>query len=176
MAGPVEHKPGAKRGQRNRKPEQSRRQKPEQQPSPKADQQLDDRTQTDAAVCLTDVAPADAFVSTDAAPIDTAASTNTSSIGAIASADTFPIGFQTIATAYSDYTRKSFEQTRCFVEKLLGVRSLEKAIEIQTEFVKQACETFVADSQKIRELHRKLARQTLKPLEGLVARTTRAER
>src|ERR1700754_463342 len=70
------------------------------------------------------------------------------------------IDFQTIATAYGDYTRKSFEQTKSFVEKLAGVRSLDKAIEIQTEFARQAYETFVTESQKIRELYSGLARQS----------------
>jgi len=65
-------------------------------------------------------------------------------------ASTFPSGFQAIATAYGDYTKKSFEDTKSFVEKLSGVRSLDKAIEVQTEFAKTAYETFVSESQKIR--------------------------
>jgi hypothetical protein len=88
----------------------------------------------------------------------------------LASANTLAIDFQAIATAYSDYSRKSFEQTRAFLEKLSGVRSLDKAIEIQTEFAKQVYETFVTESQKIRELYSGLAKQTFKPCEGLVAK------
>ena len=42
------------------------------------------------------------------------------------SANTFPGGFQAIATAYGDYTKKSFEDTKSFVEKLSGVKSFEK--------------------------------------------------
>jgi hypothetical protein len=95
---------------------------------------------------------------------------------ALASANTLAIDFQAIATAYSDYSRKSFEQTRAFVEKLSGVRSLDKAIEIQTEFAKQAYETFVTESQKIRELYSGLARQTFKPFEDLVTKATQAVR
>jgi hypothetical protein len=38
-----------------------------------------------------------------------------------ASANTFLGGFQAIATAYGDYTKKSFEDTKSFVEKLSGV-------------------------------------------------------
>jgi hypothetical protein len=86
------------------------------------------------------------------------------------------LGFQAIATAYSDYTRKSFEQTKAFVEKLAGARSLDKAIEIQTEYAKQAYETFVTESQKIRELYSDLAKQSFKPLEALVAKTTQVAR
>ena len=54
------------------------------------------------------------------------------------SVTSFPGGFHAIATAYSDYTKKSFEDTRVFVEKLSGVKSVDKAIEIQTEFAKSA--------------------------------------
>ena len=53
---------------------------------------------------------------------------------AAASMNSFPGGFHAIATAYSDYTKKSFEDTRAFVEKLSGAKSADKAIEIQTEF------------------------------------------
>jgi hypothetical protein len=70
------------------------------------------------------------------------------------------IDFQIIATAYGDYTRKSFELTKSFVEQLAGVRSLDQAIEIQTEFVKQAYETYMTEAQKICELFNGLARQS----------------
>src|ERR1700730_34671 len=66
----------------------------------------------------------------------------------VASATTLQNGLQAIATAYGDYTKKSFEDTRSYVEKLSGVKSLDKAIEAQTEYAKSAYETFVADSQK----------------------------
>jgi hypothetical protein len=89
-----------------------------------------------------------------------------------ASSTTLPAGFQVIATAYSDYTKRSFEDTRAFVEKLTGVRSFAKAIEIQTEFAKTAYETFVSESQKIGALYGDLAKQTYKPIGRFVAGTT----
>ena len=88
----------------------------------------------------------------------------------VASATTLQNGIQTIATAYGDYTKKSFEDTKSFVEKLAGVKSLDKAIELQTEYAKSAYETFVAESQKIAGLYADLAKQTYKPVEGLVAK------
>ena len=42
---------------------------------------------------------------------------------------------------------------------------------VHTEFVKRAYETSVAESQKICELHNKLARQTFQPLQELVGKT-----
>jgi phasin family protein len=91
-----------------------------------------------------------------------------------ASAATVQSGLQAIASAYGDYTKKSFEDTKSFVEKLSGVKSLDKAIEAQSEYAKSAYETFVADSQKIAGLYTDLAKQTFKPLEGLVAKFTPA--
>jgi len=85
---------------------------------------------------------------------------------------TFPSGFQAIATAYGDYTKKSFEDTKSFVEKLSGVRSLDKAIEVQTEFAKTAYETFVSESQKIGALYADLAKQSYKPMGGFLAKMT----
>jgi len=53
-----------------------------------------------------------------------------------------------------------------------AVRSLDKAFEVQTEFAKQAFETFLAESRKIHELHSELATQRVVHLEGFVARIT----
>ena len=93
-----------------------------------------------------------------------------------ASASNLQGGVQAIASAYGDYAKKSFEDTRSYVEKLSGVKSLDKALEVQTEFAKSAYETFVTESQKIAGLYTDLAKQTYKPLEGLVARFTPAAR
>jgi hypothetical protein len=79
-------------------------------------------------------------------------------------------GVQAIATAYGDYTRKSFEDTRSFVDRLSGVKSIDKALEVQTEYAKSAYETFVTESQKIVGLYTDLARQTFKPLENIATR------
>ncbi len=88
-----------------------------------------------------------------------------------APAEAAPVSLQTIANAYRDYTKKSFAEFGSFCEQLSGVRSLDKVVEVQTEFVKRAYENSVAESQKIRELHRKLARQTFEPFENLVGKT-----
>jgi Phasin protein len=93
-----------------------------------------------------------------------------------ASSTSFPGGFQALATAYGDYTKKSFEDTRSFVKEISGVKSLEKAIEIQTEFAKTAYETFVTQSQKIGSLYGDLAKQSYKPFAGFVTRTTLTNR
>ncbi|TMK48882.1 MAG: phasin family protein [Alphaproteobacteria bacterium] len=83
-------------------------------------------------------------------------------------------GIQAIATAYGDYSKKSYEDTKSYVEKLSGVKSLDKAIEVQTEYAKSAYESFVAESQKIASLYTDLVKQAYKPLEGVVAKFTPA--
>jgi phasin family protein len=88
----------------------------------------------------------------------------------VASATTLQNGFQAIASAYGDYTKKSFEDTKSLVEKLSSVKSLDKALEVQTEYAKSAYETLVAESQKIAGLYTDLAKQTFKPYEGLIAK------
>ncbi len=80
--------------------------------------------------------------------------------------------FLAIATAYGDYTKKSFEDTKLFVEKLCGAKSLENAIEVQTEFAKTAYETFVTESQTIGVLYGDLAKQSYKPFGGFTAKMT----
>ena len=93
-----------------------------------------------------------------------------------ASASNMQSGVQAIATAYGDYAKKSFEDTKSFVEKLSGVKSMDKAMEAQTEFARSAFENFVAESQKIAALYSDLAKQTFKPYEGMVAKFAPATR
>ena len=89
---------------------------------------------------------------------------------ASANATAFQSGVAAIANAYGEHVKKQFEETKSFAEKLSGVKSLDKAIEAQSEFARGAYETFVADAQKIAGLYGDLAKQTFKPLEGLVAK------
>jgi len=89
---------------------------------------------------------------------------------AVASANQFSVGVQSIANAYGEYAKKSFEDAKSYVEKLAGVKSIEKAVELQSEFAKTSYETFVAESKKIGELYTDLAKQAFKPYESLVSK------
>ena len=82
-----------------------------------------------------------------------------------------PVDLQTLANAYGDYTRKSLAQTRSFLERLTRVRSLDKAVEVQVEFAKQAYETFVSEMQKICGLQTEFARQSFGPWQSFMAKT-----
>jgi len=79
------------------------------------------------------------------------------------------LGAQSIAVETADYAKKSFEQSTAMLEKLVGARTLDKAIEIQTDFAKTAYEGFVAQATKMSELYANLAKEAMKPVEGLVS-------
>jgi hypothetical protein len=178
-------KPAAKTGRRNRKgetrrqkvsspeaatpvemqtPELGHEQLPQAAPEPAISEPLED-------VVAEATAAEDEAVSVDAPSSVEAPEPAEPASAEPSSAEPSPVSLQTIVNAYRDYTRKSFEQFGSFFEQLSGVRSFDKAMEVQTEFVKRAYENSVAESQKIRELHRKLAWQTLEPFESLVGRT-----
>lgn len=84
-------------------------------------------------------------------------------------------GWQAIATEFADYSKKSFEHGSAALESLLGAKSLEKAIEIQSDYVKTAYEGFVAQSSKMGELYTDLAKESYKPLEGMIAKVAPAK-
>jgi phasin family protein len=186
--------PPGKPGQRSRKAKPASK-KPDHRQRPKRDQQpdrqLDDKELIQAAVASPEIFPIESEASTGTSLIETAAaSTETPEtplkgalvpieavrIGTVVSLDTFWGGFQTIANAYGDYIRKSLDETRSLLEKLSVVRSPDKAIEVQTEFAKQAFETFLSDSHRISKLYSELARHIFRPFERLATRMSQPAR
>jgi phasin family protein len=75
---------------------------------------------------------------------------------------------QAIATEVADYSKKSFEDSAAAFEKLIGAGSLEKAMEVQTEYLRSSYEELVAETAKIGELYADLAREAYKPFEGVL--------
>ena len=84
-------------------------------------------------------------------------------------------GWQAIAAEFADYSKKSFEDGSAALEKLLGAKSLEKAIEVQSGYAKRAYEGFVAQTTKFGALYTDLAKESYKPLEGILAKVTPAK-
>jgi hypothetical protein len=83
-------------------------------------------------------------------------------------------GLQTIAAETTDYSKKSLESSSAFVEKLLGAKSLDNAIQIQSEYAKTTYEGFVAQATKIGELYTNLAKEAFKPMESAIAKVQAA--
>ena len=78
---------------------------------------------------------------------------------------------QTIShSAPAEHWNGSTDSSTAAIEKLFGVKSLDKAIEVQTEYAKTAYEGFVAKASKIGELYADLAKETYKPFEVLMAK------
>ena len=77
---------------------------------------------------------------------------------------------QAIATEMADYSKKSVEGSAAAWEKLLGAKSLEKAMEVQSEYLKSSYEDFVAEATKLGELYVDLAKEAYKPFEGAFAK------
>lgn len=75
---------------------------------------------------------------------------------------------QAITVELVDYSKKSAESSAAVWEKLLGAKSLDKAIEVQTEYFRSSYEGFVAEAAKIGELYADLARQAYRPFEGIM--------
>jgi hypothetical protein len=75
-------------------------------------------------------------------------------------------GLQEIAAESSDYSKKAFAANSTVVEKLLGAKSVESAVQIQTEYAKSAYEGLVAQATKINEIYVKLATEAFKPVEA----------
>lgn len=169
--------------QRSRKVDQ-RSQKPDQQPSAKLDERNEDQITamvasadgpTNRAAAQAEI-PASGASPTDELLVGEVAPAEAPSIVAVAPTDDHPVSIQTIANAYRDYASRSFQETGSFFEKLMGVRSFDKAIEVQAEFARQALAGFVGESQKICELYNELAKQIFWPRESFTARMTQAQR
>jgi len=81
-------------------------------------------------------------------------------------------GFQQIAAEATEYSKKSYEDGAAAAEKLASAKSLDKAIEIQTDYAKSAYETFVAQATKMGELYADLAKEAYKPFETAAAKVS----
>lgn len=81
-------------------------------------------------------------------------------------------GYQAIVAEVTTFSKKSFEDSTAAMERLLGAKSLEKAIEIQSEYAKTAYEGLVTEATKLGELYAELAKEAYKPFEGYLAKVT----
>ena len=67
------------------------------------------------------------------------------------------------------------EKGRAATEKLIGAKSLEKAVEVQSDYVKSSYESFVAEATKLGELYADLAREVYKPFESQFGKVVTAK-
>jgi hypothetical protein len=74
-------------------------------------------------------------------------------------------GFQAIAAEVTDYSKKAFEDSTRAFEQLIGAKSFEQAIEIQSQYAKKAYDAYVAECSKLGEMYVGLAKDAYKPVE-----------
>ncbi len=91
---------------------------------------------------------------------------------ATAATTTLSKGLQEMAAETTEYSKKAIAANTSVVEKLLGAKSVETAIQIQTDFAKTAYEGFVAQATKFGELYTKLAKEAFKPIETAYAKVS----
>ena len=85
-------------------------------------------------------------------------------------ASSFSGSFQKFAAEATDYSKKSLESGSAFVEKLCRAKSLESAIQIQSDYAKSAYAEFVAYLAKMSDLYCNLCKRGLTPIEKVAAK------
>jgi hypothetical protein len=82
-------------------------------------------------------------------------------------------GWQALATEAADYSKQAFETGTAAFEKLLGAKSLDKAVEVQTEYVRTAYEGYVGQVSKVGEIVAGIAQGAYKPYERLFTKAAK---
>jgi hypothetical protein len=85
---------------------------------------------------------------------------------AVASATAMNKGLQAIAQEVADYSKKTVELSTGTFEKVSTARSVERVLEVQQGYAKEAYEGFVAQASKIGELYAAAAKEAYKPYEA----------
>jgi len=79
-------------------------------------------------------------------------------------------GFQAITAELAAYLKNAFEDATRAFEQLVGVKSVEQAIEIQSRYAKKAYDEYIAEVSKLGEMYVSLARSAYKPFETALAK------
>jgi hypothetical protein len=74
-------------------------------------------------------------------------------------------GFQALAAEMMEYSKAAFDDAIRTWEKLIGVRSLEQAVQIQSDYAKRVYENHMAELSKLGEMCTGIMRNASKPVE-----------
>jgi hypothetical protein len=89
---------------------------------------------------------------------------------AASAASSFAESFQMFAAEATDYSKKSLESRSAFIAKLRDAKSLESAIQIQSDYAKSAYAAFVAYFVKMSDLYCNLFKRGSTPVEKAAAK------
>ncbi|MGC4025810.1 MAG: phasin family protein [Mesorhizobium sp.] len=82
----------------------------------------------------------------------------------------FSTGAQAIAVETSDYAKKAIEDGVSAWQSITAAKSFEKAVEIQSSYLKSSYEGFVAEASKLSGLYADLAKDAYQPFEAALAK------
>jgi hypothetical protein len=82
-------------------------------------------------------------------------------------------GFRALANRVTENNKKAFEDTTHAFEQLLGAKSLEQVIEIQSQYAKRAYDNYVAEASKLTELYVEVLRSATKPWENTASKAAK---
>lgn len=85
---------------------------------------------------------------------------------ALKSVDAVTKGMQAMAVEAADYSKRSFDAGGAAVEKLLAAKSLDKAVEAQSEIVRSAYEDYVGEMARMGEIVSDMAKGAYQPYEA----------
>jgi phasin family protein len=74
-------------------------------------------------------------------------------------------GFQALAAEMMKYSKSAFDDAIHTWEQLIGVRSLEQAMQIQSDYAKRVYENHMAEMKKLGEMTVGMVRDASKPVE-----------
>jgi hypothetical protein len=74
-------------------------------------------------------------------------------------------GFQALAAEVTDYSKKAFDDGIHTWEQLVGVKSVDQAVEIQSQYAKRAYDRYVGEVSKLSDMCIDMARKAYKPVE-----------
>jgi hypothetical protein len=80
-------------------------------------------------------------------------------------------GFQAVAAEMMNYSKSAFDDAMRTWEQLIGVRSIEQAMQIQSDYAKRAYENHMAELKKLGEMTMGMMRDASKPVEDATRRS-----
>lgn len=84
----------------------------------------------------------------------------------VASATAMTKGVQAVAQEVAEFSRKSLELSTQTFEKAATARSVERVVEVQQGYAKEAYEAALAQANKLGELYVATAKDAFKPFEA----------